>query len=103
MFYPFLVLFIFGWFVIPYAKEYLKEIIAFGRLADPYKIVVVLNFSNNRREIQVTADFLSGSYKELFSNVNVEFGDSKDFDLEPWAYRVFVVLIYKGTPRTHHR
>jgi heptose-I-phosphate ethanolaminephosphotransferase len=33
VFYPFLVLFIFGWFVIPYAKEYLKEIIAFGLLS----------------------------------------------------------------------
>ena len=67
-----------------------KDILVFTRIADPYKTIVVLNGSDKRKEIELESDLLRGSYKELFSNVKVEFGDSKIFDLEPWAYRVFV-------------
>ena len=67
-----------------------KDIFAFARIADQYKIVVVLNFSDKQKEIELESDSLTGSYKELFSNVDVVFEDSHDFDLEPWGYRVFV-------------
>jgi len=67
-----------------------KDILAFARISDENKIIVVLNFSDKQKKIELESADLAGSYKELFSNVNVVFKSSKIFDLEPWAYRVFV-------------
>ncbi|KAA3611096.1 MAG: alpha-amylase [Calditrichaeota bacterium] len=67
-----------------------KDVFAFARIADPHKVVVVLNFSDQQKEIELDSGLLGGSYKELFSGVNVVFENSEDFELEPWAYRVFV-------------
>jgi cyclomaltodextrinase len=67
-----------------------KDIFAFVRFAGDYKIVVVLNFYDNQKQIELESVYLKGAYTELFSSVNVLFESSRKFDLEPWAYRVFV-------------
>ena len=63
---------------------------AFARVKENYKVVVVLNFSANQRTIELESDELPGKYTELFSNVPLTFEEDRLFDLEPWAYRVFV-------------
>lgn len=66
------------------------SVYAFARLKEQYKIIVLLNFSDKQEKITLDSEVLAGSYVELFSNVPLTFGESREFDLEPWAYRVFV-------------
>ena len=67
-----------------------QDIYAFARIKEQYKVVVILNFSDKRQQVELNSDYLAGAYTELFSNVSVNFESSREFDLEPWAYRVFV-------------
>lgn len=66
------------------------SIYAFARLKEQYKIIVLLNFSDKQAKITLDSNVLTGKYTELFSNVSLTFGNSREFDLEPLAYRVFV-------------
>jgi len=67
-----------------------EAVYAFARVHENDKIVVVLNLSGERRQLVMESPWLEGAYTELFSNVPLAMGQSKDFDLEPWGYRVFV-------------
>lgn len=66
-----------------------RAVYAFARIKEQYKVVVILNFSAEQKKIELESDVLPGSYVELFSNVPLTFEQSRVFDLEPWAYRVF--------------
>ena len=54
------------------------------------KVLVVLNLSPQRRQVTVNSGHLQENYRELFSNISVLYDKEHIFDLEPWAYRVYV-------------
>ncbi len=69
-----------------------NNVYAFVRVNQPYKVFVVLNFSADRRKAELESEFMAGEYRELFSGVKINKTNKELFDLEPWAYRVYVKL-----------
>ncbi len=67
-----------------------KSVYIFVREQDQNKMLVVLNLSDQRIKVNVKSDLLTDFYRELFSDVRVEYVSPHQFDLEPWAYRIFV-------------
>lgn len=64
-------------------------IIAYSRVMEENKVVVLLNLSADTRESKLTGDNLEGNYTELFTEENVSFNKSETFTLGPWEYRVY--------------
>ncbi len=70
-----------------------NHVYAFARVNEPYKVFVVLNLSADRRKAELRSEFMSGEYRELFSGVQLNKTNKELFDLEPWAYRVYVKVV----------
>ncbi len=66
------------------------HIFAFVREKDDHRIVVILNLSPQRRSITVSSSLINGTFLEYFSGMKVHYGSGHMFDLEPWAYRLFI-------------
>lgn len=67
-----------------------ENIYAYLRESGNEKIFILLNLSPERKIVSLNSDVIAGSYNEIFSGVPVRYGAEKEFDLEPWAYRIFI-------------
>lgn len=65
-------------------------IYAFVRENASQKVFVLLNLSAEKQQVTIESGHLNEKYFELFSGVPVNYKSKHTFDLEPWAYRVFV-------------
>lgn len=54
------------------------------------KVFAALNITGEQVIADVSSELITGTYTELFSEETVTFSSEEVFDLEPWAYRVFV-------------
>lgn len=66
------------------------SIYAFVRIFRDDKILVLLNCSDQRQQVEINSPHFKENYRELFSNILVRYETTHTFDLEPWAYRVYV-------------
>lgn len=65
------------------------HILAFLRKDGSKEVVVLLNLSDQYLTIDITDDEVSGTYKSVFSNANIDFSGYKSVSLQPWDYMVF--------------
>ena len=66
-----------------------EKILAFLRKNGSSEVLVLLNFSNERKIFEVKDENLDGSYKEVFGNVPINFTKDKEVELEEWAFLVY--------------
>jgi len=80
-----------------YAGEFIKvksnqddKVYAYLRRNGEEKVFVILNLSDEAREVTLRSDFIHGDYQELFSEEKASFAAKANFKLKPWEYRVYV-------------
>ncbi len=73
---------------IPTDKD--DQVFAFAREKDGQRVVVILNLSPGRTIVDVRSKFLDGTLIEYFTGIKVDYNGKHRFDLEPWAYRLYV-------------
>jgi glycosidase len=66
------------------------QVYCFVRKDAANKILVLLNLSGEKQSISINSGELDGKYIEWFSGVPVQYESGHSFDLEPWAYRMYV-------------
>jgi glycosidase len=67
-----------------------KNVYAFIRQKENAKIIIVVNLSKESQTVELTANNLQGTYRELFSKKKVPFNSKVNMQLAPWDYRVYV-------------
>ena len=67
-----------------------EQVFAFTREKDDEKVFVLLNLSDQPLEVDLMGTLYQGAYTELFSGEQYVFTDEEVWELEPWAYKVFV-------------
>ena len=65
-----------------------KAIYAFVREKGRSKVLVILNLSAEKQQIQIKDKSLLGLVKDVFSGKGIEI-NNKEWSLEPWGYKVF--------------
>lgn len=65
-----------------------EDVFAFVRVKDDNKLVVIINFSPEKRSFQTGNEAVIGFFKDVFTNENVEIAEGAQFDLQPWSYIV---------------
>lgn len=65
-----------------------EDVFAFVRVKDDNKLVVIINFSPEKRSFQTGNEAVIGFFKDVFTNENVEIAEGTQFDLQPWSYIV---------------
>jgi len=65
-----------------------KNIFSFAREKDGDKIIAIFNLSPNKQIFTINNSLLSGSYKNLFTNSNVELKKDEEFELDSWNYLI---------------
>lgn len=63
-----------------------KNVLAYFRKNGTKEVFVLLNLSNRAVKGVIDDKLISGQYKNVFTGTSAEV---KDFDLQPWEYRVF--------------
>ena len=63
-------------------------VMAYQRVAENDKVVVVLNLSNQMHQVQLQMENGENIYTDLFTKQNVQ--NINQFELLPWGYKVFV-------------
>jgi glycosidase len=67
-----------------------KAIMAYQRVFENDKVVVVLNLSNKEQVVKLELNGQSGNYKELFTGK--QFSNIQNSSLPAWGYQVFVKM-----------
>ena len=66
------------------------NVLAFLRQKDSKEVLVVINFSDSRREVSITDPALEGVFTNVFAGKQQDFNNNKSLSLEAWGYHVFV-------------
>ena len=66
-----------------------KNIFAFVREKEKNKVFAVLNLSNQKVTVDIKSDFITGKFRDLFSNFEKEINSFYKTEMEPWTYKVF--------------
>jgi len=64
-----------------------EHVLAYLRKNGDNEVLVVLNFSKSDSGFNI--DNVNGKFKEVFSGLERDFGDSKNFQMKGWEYYVF--------------
>lgn len=67
-----------------------SRVYAFAREKGNRRVVVILNLSPVRVKVDIDSDYLDGSMVEYFTGIKVNYRGHHTFDLEPWAYRLYL-------------
>jgi len=66
------------------------NVFAFSREKDKNRVVVILNLSQEAREVGFTADkSIRGVYNDAFGTEKFRIGKNVVFEMKPWEYRVY--------------
>jgi 1,4-alpha-glucan branching enzyme len=65
-----------------------STVLACTRITETDKIVMLCNLKNVADTVTIESKLLEGSYKEVFTNEQFNFGKSEEFILQPWQYMV---------------
>jgi len=66
------------------------NILGYLRKDGEEEIFVLMNLSSHQVSFEILADWLQGSYSELFTGVGINLPADKEMTLDHWGYRVFV-------------
>ncbi len=66
-----------------------KNVLAFVRKNDTAEVVVIINLSKEKIDLDITDPRVAKKYKDIFSNEEIDFTTVKSIELQPWAYKVF--------------
>jgi glycosidase len=64
-----------------------EHVLAYLRKNGDNEVLVVLNFSKSDSGFNI--DNVNGKFKEVFSGLERDLGDSKNFEMKGWEYYVF--------------
>jgi hypothetical protein len=73
----------------PLAINEHKNTIAYLRKNGNYEVLVLLNFSNEKIIFELENENIKGKYNNVFDKKSTDLTVDKDFELEPWGYRVY--------------
>lgn len=65
-------------------------IYAFTRENEGGKVLSIFNFSKEKQTVTLTNDVLVGSYIDWFSGEEIKLDATKEFNLEPWGFVIYV-------------
>ena len=67
-----------------------KDVFAFLRKNEEREVLVMLNLSQeNKMYIDILDEKITGIFRNVFSDVSVEFNSQSVFEIQPWKYLVF--------------
>lgn len=66
-----------------------SNVYSFTREKNGHKILVIINLSNKSQTLKLNNRSIVGKYKNIFVDEEVMINGSDEFNLEPWAYKVF--------------
>jgi len=66
------------------------KVYCFARKDASGKVLILVNFSADRVKVTINSGELNGKFVEWFTGVPVTYKSGRNFDLEPWAYRLYV-------------
>jgi len=64
-------------------------VLAFLRKNGDNEIVTLINFSHEKINFDINDEHLAGKFANVFSNEETTFGNTVQFELQPWGYLVF--------------
>ena len=64
-------------------------VLAFQRKKEEDEVLVVLNLSDDQQTFTLSGTELEGSYRNVFTDDNITFGDEEEFTLSAWEYEVY--------------
>ncbi|MEP7257689.1 MAG: alpha-amylase family glycosyl hydrolase [Flavitalea sp.] len=65
-----------------------RQVIAYLRSSQDRQVMVLLNFSDAPQHLLVDTQYLTGSYRNIFSEVITDMPSSNHFEIEPWSFLV---------------
>ena len=66
-----------------------KNVLAFVRQNGTDEVLVIINFSKDKVNFEITDAQIAKKYKDVFINEQKDFNAEKSIALQPWAYKVF--------------
>ncbi len=66
-----------------------QQVLAFVRKNGNSEVLVCINFSNQKMNVEIKDGLLTGKFTKVFSKVERDFSDFKTVELEEWGYEVF--------------
>jgi glycosidase len=70
----------------------MANVIAFSRTKDKDNVIVIINFSDQTKEVIVENEYHKGKYTDLFTSKKIELIGKDKLQLTPWGYLVFLNL-----------
>ncbi|HEU4788313.1 MAG TPA: alpha-amylase family glycosyl hydrolase [Flavobacterium sp.] len=66
----------------------MSNVISFSRTKGKDNVIVIINFSDQAKEVILENEYHKGKYTELFTSKNYEFSGKDKLQLTPWGYLV---------------
>jgi len=67
-----------------------EAVTAFLRAKDDNKVIVLINLSGARQQIELNHEQITGDYNEVFTGQEVSLSEKHGLTLRPWEYRVLI-------------
>jgi glycosidase len=64
-------------------------VFAFERINGTNEILILLNFSPEKVDLQIFENSLNGRFIEIFEKSVVEISEKQNFELQPWGYLIY--------------
>ncbi|MBL1213460.1 MAG: alpha-amylase [Ignavibacteriae bacterium] len=79
----------FGGEVMPIESGISESVFSFYRTKNNHTIIAVLNFSNQKQNVELKNSYINGTYISLFENDEQIFNGDDKLTLEPFSYKVY--------------
>ena len=66
-----------------------KSVFAFFREKEGDRVIVILNFTNEKQSVNLKKSYIKGKYYNLFESDTHSFTGNDEMNLDPWSYKVF--------------
>lgn len=66
----------------------MANVISFSRTKGKDNVIVIINFSDQSKEVILENEYHKGKFTELFTAKKIEFRGSDKLQLKPWGYLV---------------
>ncbi|MBS1533977.1 MAG: alpha-glucosidase C-terminal domain-containing protein [Bacteroidetes bacterium] len=67
-----------------------EQVLSFSRKKDNNQVITIINYSAEPAEVTLKSAHQKGSYREWFSEQNIELNGNDKLSLQPWQYLVMV-------------
>lgn len=66
------------------------SVFAYLRKKEEQEVITLLNFTDHRTRFDILPTWVEGNFRELFSKDEIDFSETRSFEMNAWAYRVYV-------------